>query len=268
MKRLARWLLLLALAGCGRPGGEGEAALSPAQDPLGMPPAMSQGTLLALGPHSLEATLDRRGDKLGVVSSEERQHELIWMGLDSWRLTERLAGDVSREELQVGRTRYRRLPMSDNWVRSTLPSDPEALRAGLDLWDQVIAPFGYQLGWRRMPDRDVQGRAARVYSLSLAPPEAVGGLGASVEEARNLRAEVTTPLSIEGEVWVDVATGNRLWASLEGRYVPRVVVGGTDPTDEVLVRYEEKRSLTVDGSALVPPDDERVVQPRSGSSRR
>ena len=81
---------------------------------------------------------------------------------------------------------------------------------------------------------------------------------------------VTTPLSIVGAVYVDIETGNRLLAELEGRFVPRAEVGGGDLADEVLVTYRESRSLTGIPVEVKAPSPADVVDPsaRSEEARR
>ena len=56
----------------------------------------------------------------------------------------------------------------------------------------------------------------------------------------------------------------RSLAELEGRYVPRRVIGSTDPTDEVLITYRESRSPTqLPPTIAAPPADKVRVVKRS-----
>ena len=77
---------------------------------------------------------------------------------------------------------------------------------------------------------------------------------------------VTTPVSLEGAVYVDVETGNRLLAELEGRFVPRKAVGGGDLADEVLISYRESRSLTGIPAEVKAPPARDVFDPLEAQS--
>ena len=82
---------------------------------------------------------------------------------------------------------------------------------------------------------------------------------------------VTTPVSLEGAIYVDMETGNRLLAEIEGRFVPRKAVGGGDLADEVLVSYRESRSLTGIPAEVSPPPARDIFDPlqaQSEASRR
>jgi hypothetical protein len=99
-----------------------------------------------------------------------------------------------------------------------------------------------------------------VYRVRLgAPPAPDGALPMTPDQAQARLARSVTPLELEGRVYVDVETGNRLLAELEGRFVPFVTSTGHDLTDEVSVLYRERRSITPLPPDVVAPPPERVV---------
>ena len=112
----------------------------------------------------------------------------------------------------------------------------------------------------------------RVYRLRLVPVASLdGSIPLSPDRAATMMGIVTTPVSLEGAVYVDMETGNRLLAEIEGRFVPRKVVGGGDLADEVLVSYRESRSLTGIPAEVRPPPARDIFDPlqaQSEASRR
>jgi len=256
-------LAALALApGCPSDGGDGP---GPDDDRAGAvyerPPATSPGTLRGLGPHVWEATFDRRGDRGNIAPSREATLRLVWSELDYYEFVE--VGQDSElrfEEIRLDRKVYRRTSNgADYSVLPGTPGDSIILQRSLREWERVLSPFGDQAAYERMQDSTVEGRPVRVYRLSLAPlaapddPRVVG-----LDAAANRAGMAVTPVSLAGLVYIDVETGNRLLAEVEGRYVPRRVLGNTDPTDEVLVTYRESRSPTQLPPTVTAPPPDRV----------
>ena len=238
-----------------------------------LPPANSSGTLRSLGPHLWEATYDRRGDEQGIQGSRDAVAQLIWAELDTYRFLQIDKGEVVHDEIRIARDVYRRHAADAPYLSGKgVPGDSMILHRTLVMWEQAIAPFGEQLAYERVEDGTVEGRAVRVYRLRLVPVASIRGAGSlSPERAATMMGIVTTPVSLEGTVYIDVETGNRLLAELEGRFVPRAAVGGGDLAQEVLVSYRESRSLTGIPAEIRRPKDEDVVDPdqaRSEASRR
>lgn len=232
------------------------------------PPATSPGTLRGLGSHVWEATFDRRGDRGNIAPSREATLRLVWSELDYYEFVEfGVDADLRFEEIRLDRHIYRRTTAgADYAVLPGIPGDSIILQRSLREWERVISPYGDQVAYERMQDSTVEGRPVRVYRLSLAPlaaPEGGGPIG--LDAAANRAGMAVTPVSIDGLVYVDIETGNRLLAEVEGRYVPRRVLGNTDPTDEVLVTYRESRSPTqLPPTITAPPPDKVKDRTRPG----
>ena len=230
-----------------------------------LPPPNSPGTLQGLGPHLWEASFDRRGDKQGIQASRDSVARLVWAELDTYQYLQIDDGALVHDEIRLDRDVYRRTRDDSLYglFRGT-PGDSLILQRSLIAWEQAIAPFAGQLGYERQEDGAVEGRAVRVYRLGLTPrPTLADGSQASPDTAANLMGIVTSPIALDGRVYIDIETGNRLVAELEGRYVPRGVVGGKDPTDEVLVSYRESRSLTGVPVEILPPRAAEYVDRRT-----
>jgi len=139
------------------------------------------------------------------------------------------------------------------------PGDSLVLNKTLGPWKSTLSPFGAQAAFERVGDSTLEGRPVRVYRLGLAPPLSPDlDRVLSPDEAANLSGQAVTPISLTGLVYIDVETGNRLLAEVEGRYVPRRIIGNVDPTDEVLVTFRESRSPTQLRATIEPPDPTRV----------
>ncbi len=106
----------------------------------------------------------------------------------------------------------------------------------------------------------IAARPVRVYRVSLGAPAAPdSALPVDPDAAQRRAGRSTTPVALEGRVYVDVETGNRILAELDGRFVPFDAATGHDLTDEVLVTYRESRSITPLPPDVVAPRPERVV---------
>ena len=254
--------LLWLLQGCG--GGEtGVRAVD--EDPgaavYESPPATSPGTLRGLGSHVWEATFDRRADRGNIAPSREAILRLVWADLDYYEFVEfGQDGELRFEEIRLDRSLYRRTSAAGKYaVLPGTPGDSIILQRSLREWERVISPFGDQLAYERMQDSTVEGRPVRVYRLSLAPMTAPDGERiVGLDAAANRAGMGVTPVSISGLVYVDIETGNRLLAEVEGRYVPRNVSGDAAPTDEVLVVYRESRSPTQLPPTVTAPPPDRI----------
>ena len=199
--------------------------------------------------------------------------QLVWADLDTYQYLQIDKGEVVHDEIRIRRDIYRRHAADEPYSSGKgIPGDSMILHRTLGAWDQAIAPFGEQLAYERVEDGTVEGRAVRVYRLRLVPVASIdGSLSLSPERAATMMGIVTTPVSLEGAVYVDMETGNRLLAELEGRFVPRKAVGGGDLADEVLVSYRESRSLTGIPAEVTAPPAKDVFDPlqaQSESSRR
>ncbi|MEE2828717.1 MAG: hypothetical protein VX498_05990 [Myxococcota bacterium] len=265
MRRWCLFAVLLGLAGCaGSNCGDEVAPVVESVDDADVvyatPPPNSPGTLRGLGPHLWEATLDKRGDSAGIHGSRSATSRLVWAELDYYEFQEFGPDTLRFEEIRLGNNLFRRNSSEADYqqVRGT-PGDAIILQRTLGAWKEVLSPFAQQAAFERQQDTTIDGRAVRVYRLRLAPPVAPSSdRTLSLEHAANLSGMAVTPIELSGRIYVDIETGNRLLAELEGRYVPRRVMGNTDPTDEVYVVYRESRSPTQLAPTIRAPDPSKV----------
>ncbi|MCO4769531.1 MAG: hypothetical protein KDA24_05825 [Deltaproteobacteria bacterium] len=228
------------------------------------PPAMSPGTLRALGPHIWDASLDIRGDKAGLWPSREVVSKLVWADIDR-SLFEEISGGRLQREIRVGEDAYRAGAHDMLYRKNREPGGNTIIQLRtLSLWDQALGGFARQLGWRRIGADTVDGRPVTVWKIELAPPPALDtATPLSPDVAAKRLGLATKPIRLAGTVYVDDATGNRLLAELEGRFVAREVVGGRDPTDEVMVTYRERRSLSAVPPTVEAPPPEQIFVRRT-----
>ncbi len=265
-------LILIPRLDCGPDGPSDPEAPAPDEVEESGPPPMSPGTLRYLGPHVWDASLDLRGDRAGLWPSTETVAKLEWADIDR-SLYEVVQNDRLQRVIRVG-SQVWRLNAHDGKYRLTHDAAGNTIifQRTLQLWDQALSGFTRQLAWRRVGNDTVDGRPCVVWRLELAPPPALDSTEPLPPDAAASRLGLPTePLSLSGTVYVDEATGNRLLAEIEGRFVGRAYVGARDPTDEVHVTYRERRSLTAVPPTVEPPDAEDVFvprRPRPGSGRR
>jgi len=261
-------LLLLLVACSGR--GCGDEIPTPVVDELGVevhyenPPANSPGTLLSLGPHLWEATLKKRGDAARIHPSRVATSRLVWAELDYYEFQEFGKDSLRFEERRVGPAVFRRTSGDTRFSElAGMPGDTLILQRSLSSWHAVISPYGDQLAYQRGENSTIDGRAVWVYSLGLAPqiaPKADKEL--TLETAANLAGLAVTPVELSGSLYVDIATGNRLLAEVEGSYVPRRTLGNTDPSNEVHFTYRESRSPSQLAATILAPSAGQVRSPK------
>jgi hypothetical protein len=227
------------------------------------PPAMSVGTLRGLGSHVWEASFELRGDRAGVWPSRDIGSKLIWSELDFWEF-EQVTGGALRRERQVDRDLYRQSANDSRWIHTSAPAGNSLiLRRSLQLWEQAMTGFGPQIAWRDLGEEVLEGRPVRVLRVELAPlPAPDGPLPVDPRIAGDRMGLPTTPLQLTGTVYVDLETGNRLLAEVDGVFIARAIAGGRDPTDEVHVTYREKRTLTTLPPTVSPPAAELIITPQ------
>ncbi|GEM_PF-1994400 len=244
--------------------GDGDAVIA-----AELPPGMSPGTLRGLGPHVFEATFDQAGDRQGAFGSRDNAVRLAWSDLDSYSFREIGGGRVVREELRVGADVYRRGSDESPYVQQAgVPGDSLILQRTVQMWESALAPFGSQVAFDPQPDSTIEGRPVKVWRLTLVPAASPGtDLPADPQAAATILGRTTTPLSLSGLVSVDVATGNRLLAELEGRFLPRADIAGAEVTDEVHITYRERRILLDVPEDVFPPSPDQVRKRQSAPAR-
>ncbi len=251
---------LLLLAACGGRGC-GDAELVPPVGELAptlryeKPPADSPGTLLELGPHLWEATYKKQGDAAGIHAGKVTVSRLVWAELDYYDFQEFGEEALRFEERRVGPSLYRRTSGDTRFGQFPgLPGATLILQRSLGAWRAVISPYGDHVAYLRGEDTTIDGRSVRVYSLGLAPQVAPSSESSlSLEAAANLAGLAVTPVDLSGLLYIDVETGNRLLAEIQGSFVPRRTVGNTDPSDAVQFTYRESRSVSQLAATILPP---------------
>lgn len=238
---------------------DGPVQASDAAATEGLPP-MSVGTLRGLGAHVWEASLEIRGDAGGRFASRELVSKLIWSELDYWDFEEISAG-TARGERQLDRDHYRKQTNGGRWIKTQAPAgNALILQRSLQLWDQAVGGFGPQLAWRELGEDVLDGRPVRVLRAEIAPlPAPESPVPMPPAEAARRMGVATVPLELQGTVYIDLESGNRLLAELDGRFVSRRLEEW-EPADEVHVSFREKRTLTSLPPTIAPPPEEQIVQ--------
>ncbi len=241
-----------------------EAAAPEAQ--LEVPPPTSPGTLRALGPHLWEATFEREGPSTGRFAATQQVSRLVWNDLDVYRYEEIANGQMLREERRIDRDVFRRQSVTAPWLKTRdVAGNSMILQRTLRLWNQALNAFGTQAVYERLEDSLIEGRPVRVYRLRLGPLAApTAALPLTPEQAADRQSLVAEPLSLEGLVYVDEETGNRLLAEVEGIFVPR----RPRDAEEIRLIYRETRSITPLPPDIVPPEGTIRDLSRPGAPRR
>lgn len=255
---------LLALAGCRGCGVEPlpePVEEGSEEEALSLPPNMSPGTMRGLGSHLWEATLEQKGDAGGRFGSREVTARLVWAELDLYEYEEIANGDVRLQERRIDSYKWRRTSLDAPWVKTRGTSgDSLVLGRTTRFWNEGLSPFRALATWERAPDEVIESRPVRVYRVRLgAPPAPDSAVPLTPDQAQTRMSRRITPVALEGRVFVDQETGNRLLAELDGRFVPFATSTGHDLTDEVSIVYRESRSITPLPPDILEPAPERVV---------
>lgn len=230
-----------------------------------MPPDMSPGTLAALGPHLWEVTWQLKGDQDGFWNTSNTTGRLVWAAVDEYRYERRRSGDLSKEEIRVANDVWRRGSEESRYTLTrALTGDSIILNETLRPWRQALAPLVDQIAYSRGEDTLIEGRTARVYRVQLAP-QAAPRPGMAPEDASFLKPAVA--VAVQGVVYVDEITGNRLLAEIEARWIHRSKAQDHELLDQVYLTFRERRSLTPLPPDITEPAAEDVID-RSDSARR
>lgn len=262
--RVALPLLTCLLVGCGYRGcgasdGPPEAPSETTTD-VTEPPANSPGTLQLLGPQRWQSSFIRRGDRSGAFTTKDRHQEYLFGAQDSWSLVVRDDIEVIEEVRRVGAAMFRRHSTEAPWTRTAAgPPDPASLDRTLSAWDSALGPFEAQIAWQKAGTETLEERVTTLWLMSLAPApaEGEGGAGPGLDAVRHGRT--TLAVALEGKLWIDDLTGNRLKGSFVGRFLPLTAAGSTDAADEVVVEYEEQRTSLGAAPAIVIPEGDRIL---------
>jgi len=185
-------------------------------------------SVASLGPHRMTATTRRTELRDGAPTTDVQEAmEITWQSWDAFEMRRLVDGEqVSLVRVADGRAWAQR--GDGSWVAR---GDPEPwrqeLRIAWSAWDQALEPFDDRVTLTEVGDDVVEGRRARRYTVSLAPPSTptrrAGRAKAKGKPGRKARrrraAEAADPLlDLSGEVVLDAGTATRLLARIEGRW--------------------------------------------------
>ena len=167
---------------------------------------LTYASVASIGPHHVEATAvhERGGDR---PRKRTEVFDVRWGNWDNFQVRRSRDGKLLMEHRVIQGMPFGRSGRSD--FRPS--SDAELFRVELSqTWNSfglALEPFQWQLDADPDGETVVEGRPARRYTLKLRP------LG----EGERDRGHV--PVSLEGTVVLDAATGVRLLVEAEGRYL-------------------------------------------------
>ncbi len=216
-------LALLALAGCGD-----EAAVAALAQ---VSQQVQFEAVDSLGPHHfLGSVHHRRMRSDGTVGRTDEAVEIRWQDWDSFEFRRSVDGELATAVIARSGVPWM-IQANGTWRRE---EDAEPFRLELrqswNAWDQALEPYLDRIVYDDRGTEVVEGRQARRYGLSLAPPVARpdaasrGGKAAKRRKAgRDKSAEPSGDrlLSIAGEVWVDESTAVRLLADVQAERIHR-----------------------------------------------
>ncbi len=201
MSRVAALGLALALApmGC-------EPEVAPEQELVRASREVGFGDIASLGPHRLEATIQRTV----IVSGERRpgaqdQIQLVWQDWDNFQLARRRGGEIISQVLVEEGSAQVRKP--DGTLAPAADVEPHRveLRMAWDVWSLGLSVFDGMMAFEHQGESQLEGRTASQYRVLLAGdgPQRVGRVVAD---------------GLEGSLWLDEASAVRLMAEVKGRW--------------------------------------------------
>jgi hypothetical protein len=192
-------LLLVLVAACGGPSVDDRALWDVSFK-------LTYASVASIGPHHTEATAvhERSGER---PRKRTEVFDVRWGDWDNFQVKRSRDGKLLMEHRVI-----QGMPFGRSGRSGFRPSsDAELFRVELSqTWNALglaLEPFQWQLDAEPDGDAVIEGRPARRYALKLRP----------LSEGERLRSHV--PVSLEGTVVLDAATGVRLFAEAEGRYL-------------------------------------------------
>jgi len=243
MKRL--WLaLLVLLTSCGGTPEEGSDKDGPSEVTL---PPMSVGTIQAIGPHVYSSTLSFERPEDSSLPSTEEQIELVWLGIDHYRLTRWVGGELAEDEYRDGDLLvYRRGKGAFRWGRPVAGAN--YLMATITPFDSALVEFAENLQVVEEDPRRGDPEGYRRFALTLFQEQ----LDLEAERSRLMKGHSSVPISMSGSVVVD-SVGNRIEANVEGTF--RRKSRGAFDEQPTKVTFEATRGTPVEGIELLPPPE-------------
>ncbi len=161
-----------------------------------------------LGPHHLLATIEQEDDWTnGGREAHDETMELAWNNWDSFHLRRVVRGSTMGETIMSEGSAFSR-NRNTRW-KAEMDSEPARLRVqrNWNVWDTAMEVFDGRILLTETESSIVDGRAVQGFKVSLAP----------LPPGTRIRSGNLTPVSIEGEVWLDEATAVRLSADVTAK---------------------------------------------------
>ncbi len=231
MSRLGRCATLLGTAvvlGC-------PADAPPEEQLLEASRQVSFGDISNLGPHRLEASINRAVILDGVRDERgKEQVQLVWRDWDNFQLARRRDGVIISQVLvDGGKARVRRPDGRLEAVGDVEPHRVE-LRMAWDVWSLGLSVFEGSMLLEHMGDSELDGRVASQYRVGLPAGE-------------GLRTRRVVADQLEGSVWIDEATAVRLMAEVTGRWHKPGREDQINEVEVILVRTDFGLTQSLEG---------------------
>jgi hypothetical protein len=235
-------LALLSLAACR--GGEGARDGESQGESVDLP-AMSPGTIQAIGPHVFTSSLETSGPDDGEDGPAKDRLELVFEDISHYRMSRWSDGALDLEEYREDDLFvFRRSKGPFRWGQAVAGSS--YLLDTIHPFERGLNHFSAELVIEEIETREEDPETFRRFRLGLrASPED------TEQEPRSRGAgHSALPLTLTGEVTTD-EFGNRRQAQLEGTFLDRGLSGfDEDPTTII---YFESRVAAPEGVGLMPP---------------
>lgn len=170
-------------------------------------------TLDSLGPHRMQADIQRKKRNEGaVVEQSDEQLLIVWQDWDNFRIRRVRDSKVVEHVLVVKGNPYTLGP--EGRLAPTDDAEPYRgeLRLSWDPWEQAMDPFLERLKLDSPVPETLEGRGVTNYTVTLAPRSELE------KKTPKTLDKGFLPTVMAGNVWVDQATALRLKADLNGRW--------------------------------------------------
>lgn len=236
-------LVLLALGACRGGSTEGEGEGEAASVEL---PAMSPGTIQAIGPHVFTSSLETSGPNDTDGEPANDRLELVFEDISHYRMSRWSDGALDLEEYREDDLFvFRRSKSAFRWGQAVAGSS--YLLDTIHPFERALNHFSTELVLEEIEARQEDPETFRRFRLGLRPRT---GEDPDLEQRSLNAGSSALPLTLTGEVTTD-EFGNRRQAQLEGTFRDRGLSGfDEEPTTIV---YFEHRVAAPEGVGLQPP---------------
>lgn len=234
---------LLAMGACRGGGGAGGGDDAEASVDL---PAMSPGTIQAVGPHVFTSTLETSMADAGEHEPANDRLELVYQDIDHYHMSRWSDGTLDLEEYRdEDLFVFRKARSGFRWGQAVAGSS--YLLDTIHPFERTLGNFSSELWIEEIDTRPEDPEGFRRFSLRLLTRIAED----PAREAKSLAAgHSSLPLTLSGEVVTD-EFGNRREAQIDGTFRERRQ--GAFVEVVTAVTYFESRVAAPDGVGLQPP---------------